>query len=173
MQVDTHSARQSIGGGKDTDFTVGFLKEQLKFMTDKQRKTSEELEEKEALIQKLEHEKREMQRQCESMDVENIKMAEKLKELLNLQMNTSTVSNKTKKGASLYCTPKVSKQQNRRVLEEDGIVCFDLDKQSLLNGQDLNADEFDLRESIAISTRSIMSRNNNSTMMRAQAPPIN
>ena len=56
-------------------------------MTEKQRKTDQELEEKEVLIQKLEHEKREIQRQCENMEVENIKMAEKLKELLTMQMN--------------------------------------------------------------------------------------
>jgi hypothetical protein len=63
---------------------VSFLKEQLKFMTEKQRKSSEELEQKEALIQQLEHDKREMHRQCENMEVEGIKMAEKLKELLTL-----------------------------------------------------------------------------------------
>ncbi len=95
MQIDQGNTRQSIG--KD-EFTVSFLKDQLRFVTEKQRRTNIELEEKEALIQKLEHEKREMQRQCDNMEVENIKMAEKLKELLNIQMNQSTISHKSKKG---------------------------------------------------------------------------
>ncbi len=57
MQIDQGNTRQSIG--KD-EFTVSFLKDQLRFVTEKQRRTNIELEEKEALIQKLEHEKREM-----------------------------------------------------------------------------------------------------------------
>lgn len=69
------------------------------------------------------------------MEVENIKMAEKLKELLNIQMNQSTISHKSKKNdnnSELFRTPKIGKQQNRRVLEEDGIKCFDLERQSLI-----------------------------------------
>lgn len=42
-----------------SEFTVVFLKDQLKFLTEKIKKASSELEEKERVIQKLEHEKRE------------------------------------------------------------------------------------------------------------------
>jgi hypothetical protein len=161
----------SISGVKEgSDFTVGFLKEQLKYMTDKQRRTVSELEEKDALIQKIEHEKREMQRQCESMEIENIKMAEKLKELMNMQMSNNSNAGGGSQG--MFCTPKVGKLQNKRVLEEDGIRCFDLDKQSVIM-QDLNADEFDLRESIGLSCKSKVSKKSNSTIMKIQPPAPN
>jgi hypothetical protein len=38
----------------------------------------------------------------------------------------------------------MSKQQNKKVLEEDGIKCFDLERQSLIIGID-DENEFDLR----------------------------
>ena len=72
-------------------------------------------------------------------------------------MNQSTISNKSKKfgdNSELYRTPKVGKQQNKKVLEEDGIKCFDLDKQSIILGYN-PMDEFDLRESIGLSRKSM------------------
>ena len=109
-----------------------------------------------------------MQRQCESMEIENIKMAEKLKELMNMQMNNSNTG-----AHMMYCTPKVGKQQNKKVLEEDGIRCFDLDKQSMIMQDDLNADELDLRQSIGLSCKSKASKKSNSTIMKIQAPVPN
>jgi hypothetical protein len=67
------------------------------------------------LISKLEHEKREMQRQCENMEVENIKMAEKLRDLLLNQSQMANVATKNKKShnnildSEQFRTPKVGK----------------------------------------------------------------
>lgn len=61
-----------------SEFTVVFLKDQLKFLTEKVKKASQELEEKEKVIQKLEHEKREYQRNFENMELENFQMQEKI-----------------------------------------------------------------------------------------------
>ena len=102
-----------------------------------------------------------MQRQCEAMEVENIKIAEKLKDLLIQSQNNSmiqqTSSIKQKKFESeCFRTPKVGKQQNKKILEEDGIKCFDLERHSLLieDGED-----FDLRESIGFaSSKSLVSK---------------
>ena len=66
--------------------------------------------------------------------------------------------------SELYRTPKVSKQQNKRVLEEDGIKCFDLERQSLIAGHN-PMDEFDLRESIGLSSKSMISKKSNSITM--------
>jgi hypothetical protein len=66
--------------------------------------------------------------------------------------------------SELYRTPKVGKQQNKRVLEEDGIKCFDLERQSLIAGQNA-MDEFDLRESIGFSSKSMLSKKSNSITM--------
>lgn len=41
----------------------------------------------------------------------------------------------------MYRTPNVGKRQNKQILEEDGIKCFDLGRQSL-------GEEFDLRQSL-------------------------
>jgi hypothetical protein len=67
--------------------------------------------------------------------------------------------------SELYRTPKVGKQQNKRVLEEDGIKCFDLERQSLIAGQNAAMDEFDLRESIGFSSKSMISKKSNSITM--------
>lgn len=62
----------------NSDFTVSFLKEQLKFMTDRIKTATIELEDKERVIQKLEHEKRDLLRNFENIELENFKMQEKL-----------------------------------------------------------------------------------------------
>jgi hypothetical protein len=62
MMIDTSTDKlnsSAISHQKDQDFTVLFLKDQLKFLTDKIKKATSELEDKERVIQKLEHEKRE------------------------------------------------------------------------------------------------------------------
>lgn len=41
----------------------------------------------------------------------------------------------------MYRTPNVGKRQNKQILEEDGIKCFDLGRQSI-------GEEFDLRQSL-------------------------
>jgi hypothetical protein len=57
-------------------------------------------------------------------------------------------SSKQKKSSILdsdaFRTPNMSKQQNKKVLEEDGIKCFDLERQSLILGIE-DENEFDLR----------------------------
>ena len=50
----------SGGAQKDNDFTVSFLKDQLKFVNERLRRSEQELLEKEGLLQKIEHEKREV-----------------------------------------------------------------------------------------------------------------
>lgn len=72
MQVDSSSDKlnlsmQSNSNSCNThptkdnnEFTVVFLKDQLKFLTDKIKKATMELEDKERVIQKLEHEKRDI-----------------------------------------------------------------------------------------------------------------
>jgi hypothetical protein len=139
------------------------LKEQLKFANERLARATLELEEKSLIIQKLEHEKREIQRINESLEVENLKMAEKLKEyLLNeteiLDARKGGSNNQTKKMTLLdsecYRTPKVTKNQNKKVLEEDGIRCFDLDRNILLGA--LEADnmlDVDLRNSIGFNNK--------------------
>lgn len=67
--------------------------------------------------------------------------------------------------SELYRTPKVGKQQNKRVLEEDGIKCFDLERQSLIIAGQNAMDEFDLRESIGLSSKSMISKKSNSITM--------
>lgn len=54
------SGRMSGGAQKDNDFTVSFLKDQLKFVNERLRRSEQELLEKEGLLQKIEHEKREV-----------------------------------------------------------------------------------------------------------------
>jgi hypothetical protein len=139
------------------------LKEQLKFANERLARATLELEEKSLIIQKLEHEKREIQRINESLEVENLKMAEKLKEyLLNeteiLDARKGGSNNQTKKMTLLdsecYRTPKVTKNQNKKVLEEDGIRCFDLDRNILLGA--LEADnmlDVDFRNSIGFNNK--------------------
>ena len=88
-----------------------------------------------------------MQRQCDAMEIENIKIAEKLKDLLIQSQNNSFVqhnhgSKSMRFDAECFRTPNISKQQNKQILEEDGIKCFDLERNSLhIDG----GEEFDLR----------------------------
>lgn len=65
--IDTSNAEQqpkriSLGAthGKDNDFTIQFLKDQLKFVNERLKKATDELDDKENVISKLEHEKREI-----------------------------------------------------------------------------------------------------------------
>ncbi len=51
-----------------------FLKDQLKFMSERMKKTTHDLEEKERVIQKMEHERRELERKYEAMELENFQM---------------------------------------------------------------------------------------------------
>jgi hypothetical protein len=74
--------RLSLGASlKDGDLTVQFLKDQLSFVTERLRRATTDLEEKECLIQKLEHEKREFKRENEALEIENIRLAEKLNDV--------------------------------------------------------------------------------------------
>ena len=120
--VDTSSScgtkRTSISGsnGKDSDFTVQFLKDQLQFVNDRLKMATSELEDKEGVIQKLEHEKREFQRSNENLEIENIKLAEKLRDALPRDLDTSSIrggSHRSKKGglenSASYRTPNVNK----------------------------------------------------------------
>jgi hypothetical protein len=52
------------------------LRDQLKFLSERIKKATTELEEKELVIQKLEHEKREFQRNFENIELENFEMQE-------------------------------------------------------------------------------------------------
>jgi len=58
------------------------LKDQLKFVNERLKRATDELEEKSSVIQKLEHEKRDISRLNESLEIENIKLAEKVKDLI-------------------------------------------------------------------------------------------
>lgn len=55
-----------------------FLRDQLKFMSERMKKTTLDLEEKERVIQKMEHERRELERKYEAMELENFQMQEKM-----------------------------------------------------------------------------------------------
>lgn len=56
------------------------------------------------------------------------------------------------------------------MLEEDGIKCFDLDRNSLLMGLENESEDFDLRQSIGLNNRSkILSVK--STKQTAEMPP--
>jgi prefoldin subunit 5 len=59
---------------RENDFTVAFLKDQLAFLTDKIRKSTSELEEKEKLIQQIDHEKREVSRKFETLEFANFEL---------------------------------------------------------------------------------------------------
>jgi len=89
------------------------------------------------------------------MEVENIKIAEKLRDLLIQSQNNSMVQQPSKKmkkfDSECFRTPKVGKQQNKKILEEDGIKCFDLDRNSfMIEG----GEEFDLRDYIGLISNS-------------------
>ena len=71
----------------------------------------------------------------ENLELENLKMAEKLKEVLtSTNLNTSHQSigsHKQKRhhgDSEKFKTPNISKNQNKKILEEDGIKCFDLER---------------------------------------------
>ena len=66
------------GNNNNNDFTVIFLKDQLKFLGEKIKTATMELEDKERVIQKLEHEKRDLMKNFENIELENFKMQEKL-----------------------------------------------------------------------------------------------
>ena len=141
MLIDTSSERLNMSASsipsKD-DFTVSMLKDQLKFLGSKIQQATQEIEEKERVIQKLEHEKREFQRRFEHVELENFQMQELMAQ------SASQPADCLMTGADNgFKTPSLSKQQNKRVLEADGIQCFDLEKQSE-NGND----DFLLRMSI-------------------------
>ena len=74
MAVDS-STEQSAS---KEDFAVAMLKDQLKFLGGKIQQATQEIEEKERVIQKLEHEKREFQRRFEHVELENFQMQERL-----------------------------------------------------------------------------------------------
>lgn len=59
MQVDQRNSTISHKE-QSAEFTVNFLKDQLRFTNDRLKRATAELEEKEVLIQKLEHEKRDI-----------------------------------------------------------------------------------------------------------------
>jgi len=141
MLIDTSSERLNMSASsipsKD-DFTVSMLKDQLKFLGSKIQQATQEIEEKERVIQKLEHEKREFQRKFEHVELENFQMQELMAQ------SASRPADCLMTGADNgFKTPSLSKQQNKRVLEADGIQCFDLEKQS-----ENSNDDFLLRMSI-------------------------
>jgi len=73
-------------------------------------------------------------------------LTEKLRDAL-----TSIEEEKTSLDNSVrYKTPNIGKKQNKKILEEDGIKCFDLGRQSLL--PEMNED-FDLRQSLGPMTK--------------------
>jgi hypothetical protein len=91
------------------------------------------------------HDKRELERKYEAMELENFQMQEKLSlgtSVISLLKADTKIQNE-----QYFKTPSLGKQQNKRVLEEDGIRCFDLDDQeynSVMGESDL------LRMSIGI-----------------------
>ena len=68
------SVSQAGTSSNQGEFTVIFLRDQLKFMTERVKKTTLDLEEKERVIQKMEHERRELERKFEAMELENFQL---------------------------------------------------------------------------------------------------
>jgi hypothetical protein len=65
------------------------------------------------------------------MELENFQLQEKLTQATNQSMTKPPQPlSQTLLGLDSYKTPSVSKQQNKLVLEEDGIQCFDLEKEN-------------------------------------------
>ena len=116
-----------------------YLQDQINFLSVQITKLQDDLSEKEVTIQKILHEKRETCKMYDSLEARNnaleetltLEKGEKQEAHMALQNMQLILAAQRMKRATL--SPKrgrpsiVHKSQNRLLLEEDGIECFDLE----------------------------------------------
>lgn len=118
MEVDNNEAsHHSVGSSLNS--TITHLKEQISYLNGKIASKTEEIEKKDGIIRKIQSEKFEIEQKFEQSDAKELEARKEIEALKDQLMNAGQLSVES-------IRKEFEKSQNKEILENDGIKCFNM-----------------------------------------------